>query len=62
MENVSVVVDAKYKRHWEELQEGRWSSRSDDIREQHRADILQVLAYANLASARDMEDGASDYG
>jgi broad-specificity NMP kinase len=24
MEDVAVVVDAKYKRHWEELQEHGW--------------------------------------
>jgi 5-methylcytosine-specific restriction endonuclease McrBC regulatory subunit McrC len=49
-----VVVDAKYKRHWEELQEGRWHERSDELREQHRADLLQVLAYANLVSNREV--------
>lgn len=53
LENVSVVVDAKYKRHWEELQEGGWHDRSE-LREQHRADILQVLAYANLVNTREV--------
>lgn len=52
MEDLSVVVDAKYKRHWEELQERSWRGQDDDLREQHRADLLQVLAYANLVSTK----------
>jgi 5-methylcytosine-specific restriction endonuclease McrBC regulatory subunit McrC len=44
----TLVFDAKYKRHWEELQQGRWSSRDEILREEHRNDLLQVLAYANL--------------
>jgi len=54
LERVAVIVDAKYKRHWEELQEGGWSSQSDELREQHRVDLLQVLAYANLVSASEV--------
>jgi hypothetical protein len=49
-ETCTLIVDAKYKRHWEELQQGTWSSASETLREQHRHDLLQVLAYANLAS------------
>jgi len=49
-EGCTIIVDAKYKRHWEELQEGFWSSVDAELRkEDHRRDILQVLAYANLA-------------
>lgn len=47
LEGCTVIVDAKYKRHWEELQ-GRWTSTDDAIRDAHRQDLLQVLAYANL--------------
>jgi hypothetical protein len=54
LENVTVIVDAKYKRHWEELQYGGWSGQPEELREQHRADLLQVLAYANLVSAREV--------
>jgi hypothetical protein len=54
MEDFAVVVDAKYKRHWEELQERGWLGQDDDLREQHRIDLLQVLAYANLVSAKDV--------
>jgi 5-methylcytosine-specific restriction endonuclease McrBC regulatory subunit McrC len=47
--SITMIVDAKYKRHWEELQEQSWSRMQEELREQHRNDLLQVLAYANLA-------------
>jgi len=50
----TVIVDAKYKRHWEELQQGSWLSAGETFREQHRHDLLQVLAYANLARTRSI--------
>jgi len=53
-ERTSLIVDAKYKRHWEELQEGSWYEQNDALRERHRADLLQVLAYANLAPTPDI--------
>jgi hypothetical protein len=45
----TLIVDAKYKRHWEELQQHSWANVEEQMREQHRNDLLQVLAYANLA-------------
>ena len=48
-ESTTLIVDAKYKRHWEELQEHSWGNLEEGLRERHRADLLQVLAYANLA-------------
>ena len=48
-DSVTLIVDAKYKRHWEELQCRSWSSVEEQLREQHRNDLFQVLAYANLA-------------
>lgn len=54
MDKVAVIVDAKYKRHWEELQERGWRGQADDLRERHRADLLQILAYANLVSTRQV--------
>jgi hypothetical protein len=51
LEGITVVVDAKYKRHWEELQERGWHGQEADVREQHRQDLLQVLAYANLPTS-----------
>jgi hypothetical protein len=45
----TIIVDAKYKEHWEEMQEGRWSDLEAELRERHRADLLQVLAYSTVA-------------
>jgi 5-methylcytosine-specific restriction endonuclease McrBC regulatory subunit McrC len=53
-EGTSVIVDAKYKRHWEELQQGVWHEQSTELHELHRVDLLQVLAYANLASTANV--------
>jgi len=47
-DSATLIVDAKYKRHWEELQ-GSWSWVQEELRGRHRNDLLQVLAYANLA-------------
>lgn len=52
-ENTALIVDAKYKRHWEELQDG-WRGQDEELRSQHRADLLQVLAYGHLVSARNV--------
>jgi len=48
-ESTTLIVDAKYKRHWEELQQRSWMDVEEVLRERHRNDLLQVLAYANLA-------------
>ncbi len=48
-DSATLIVDAKYKRHWEELQHRSWMNVEQELREQHRNDLLQVLAYANLA-------------
>ncbi|MDO8431751.1 MAG: hypothetical protein Q7S58_05000 [Candidatus Binatus sp.] len=47
--DTTVIVDAKYKEHWEDMQERRWSDLEDALRERHRADLLQVLAYSTVA-------------
>jgi hypothetical protein len=49
-ENQTVIFDAKYKTHWEEMQAHRWLDLEKEVRERHRADLLQVLAYANLST------------
>jgi 5-methylcytosine-specific restriction endonuclease McrBC regulatory subunit McrC len=51
-ESATLIVDAKYKRHWEELQQRSWTNIEEELREQHRKDLLQVLAYANLAQTQ----------
>ena len=47
-DSATLIVDAKYKRHWEELQR-TWSGVEEELRSEHRHDLLQVLAYGNLA-------------
>jgi len=47
--DTTVIVDAKYKEHWEEMQERRWTDLEADLRDRHRADLLQVLAYSTVA-------------
>jgi hypothetical protein len=51
-EDQTVIVDAKYKQHWEEMQDHRWLNLEEEIRERHRSDLLQVLAYANLSTTQ----------
>lgn len=48
----TIIFDAKYKSHWEEIDERSWHSVSDTTRESHRADLLQVLAYAAASESR----------
>ncbi len=48
----TLVIDAKYKRHFEELQTHTWGAIEAEWKEQHRNDLLQVLAYANLAESQ----------
>jgi hypothetical protein len=48
-DDTTVIVDAKYKEHWEDMQDRRWSDLEDELRERHRADLLQVLAYSTVA-------------
>ncbi len=45
LEDCTVIVDAKYKRHWEEIRQAEWGALPEELREQHRRDLLQVLAY-----------------
>ena len=51
-EDTIVILDAKYKRHWEELHFADWADVDAEVRERHRADILQVLAYSTLKSGK----------
>jgi len=49
------VIDAKYKAHLAELDEYGWQRFTEDVREAHRADIHQVLAYASLYAADEVK-------
>lgn len=48
------IVDAKYKAHLAELDEHGWQRFTEDAREAHRADVHQVLAYASLYAAEEV--------
>ena len=45
-ENDVIILDAKYKDHWEDMNFASWSNVEEEIREKHREDIFQVLAYS----------------
>lgn len=47
-------MDAKYKSHFAEIDEHGWRQMADDIRERHRADLHQVLAYSTLFHAPEI--------
>jgi 5-methylcytosine-specific restriction endonuclease McrBC regulatory subunit McrC len=47
--STTLIVDAKYRRHWDEQEDNPWGSIEEIVRKQHRSDLFQVLAYANLA-------------
>lgn len=49
------IVDAKYKAHLAELDEHGWHRFTSDVREAHRADVHQVLAYASLYAADEVK-------
>lgn len=51
-DDATVIFDAKYKEHWEELNLTRWGNLDDEIRERHRLDLLQVLAYSTVHSKK----------
>jgi predicted DNA binding protein len=40
------------KDHLESLQQHRWLELGDEVRERHRADLLQVLAYSTLSESK----------
>jgi 5-methylcytosine-specific restriction endonuclease McrBC regulatory subunit McrC len=48
------IVDAKYKAHFADIDERMWMEISTDVREAHRADVHQVLAYASLYDAEEV--------
>ncbi len=50
-DGVAVVLDAKYKRHAEEIERLGWAHTDERLREQHRGDVLQALAYSTLFDA-----------
>jgi hypothetical protein len=50
-----IWLDAKYKRHFALLARRGWSGLDDRVRDEHRADLHQALAYAALADAPQVD-------
>jgi hypothetical protein len=50
-EEVVIVIDAKYKRHAEQIERFGWHDVDEVTREDHRNDVLQALAYSTLFDA-----------
>lgn len=48
------VVDAKYKAHLAEVDDVGWRRLEEEMRNAHRADLHQVLAYASLYDAEEI--------
>lgn len=51
-EEETIIVDAKYKSHWEEFTHDGWGNLEAELRERHRDDLLQILAYSTLFSSK----------
>lgn len=51
----TVWIDAKYKAHWIEIHRRGWAGVPEAVREAHRADLHQALAYAALADTDVIE-------
>lgn len=48
------IVDAKYKDHWEDINTDGWRNFSEQLRERHRNDLLQILAYASIPEGKEV--------
>lgn len=48
----TIIIDAKYKNHWEELNRGKWFKLEEELRGRHRNDLLQVLAYSTVSISK----------
>jgi hypothetical protein len=49
-----IIIDAKYKDHWEELNIESWRNIAEEIRNRHREDLLQILAYSTLFEKKNV--------
>jgi len=51
-EDETIILDAKYKSHWEDMNKDQWSGLDEELKERHRNDLLQVLAYSTLSTTK----------
>ena len=47
-EEETIIFEVKYKTHWEELSRESWRGIEKELKEEHRHDLLQVLAYSTI--------------
>jgi len=47
-----IIIDAKYKDHWEDLNIETWYDLEKEIRERHRVDLFQILAYSSMVDKK----------
>ncbi len=47
-----VIIDAKFKGYWHQIFLRRWEDVQKEFREEHRNDLLQVLAYSTCFASR----------
>ena len=45
------IIDAKYKAHFEELDDHGWAELAEELQSEHRHDVHQALAYASTRDA-----------
>lgn len=51
-EHETIIFDAKYKNHWEEINRDGWFGIDKELQERHRNDLLQVLAYSTVSESK----------
>jgi len=51
-EQETIIFDAKYKNHWEEINREGWFGLEKELQERHRNDLLQVLAYSTVSESK----------
>ncbi len=51
-EQETIIFDAKYKNHWEEINREGWFGLDKELQERHRNDLLQVLAYSTVSESK----------
>lgn len=51
----AIVIDAKFKSHWSELNKYNWLNMDLEHQEAHRNDLLQVLAYSTCFSEKKLK-------
>lgn len=50
-DDLVIILDAKYKQHAHDIERLGWAGVTEHLREQHRTDLLQALAYSSLFDA-----------